>query len=182
MSLLSETTLDNKYALVGIFLVQEYSRALEVPEVLEVLEVLKTFDFITWENTRMYMTDLTDESIVWKTPSGKKIHWLVTTEVGAPNFELRYIEIPPGVPKSSSASHPHEHEVFIVKGRGILQGIQDGQPCEVDLRPGQAIFIPGGEDHQWLNPYEEPLGIICVVPKGAEAEVKPPAMKREKTI
>ncbi len=69
-----------------------------------------------------------------------------------------------------SPSHPHEHEVFIVKGRGILQGIRDGRPCEVELKPGQAIFIPGNEDHQWLNPYNEPLGIICVIPCGAEDE------------
>ena len=128
----------------------------------------------------MYMTDLANENIVWKTPSGKKIHWLIPAEAGAPNFELRYVEIPPNVPKSSSASHPHEHEVFIVKGRGILQGVQDGQPCEIELQPGQAIFIPGGEDHQWLNPYDKPLGIICVVPKGAESEVKPPSIKRMK--
>ena len=125
----------------------------------------------------MYATDLTDENIVWTTPSGKKIHWLIPAEVGAPNFELRYVEIPPNVPLSSSASHPHEHEVFVVKGRGILQGVRDGQPCEIELRPGQAIFIPGGEDHQWLTPYDEPLGIICVVPKGAEAEVKPPSLQ-----
>ena len=126
----------------------------------------------------MYTTDLTNESIVWKTPSGKKIHWLIPAEAGAPNFELRYVEIPSNVPKSSSASHPHEHEVFIVKGRGILQGVQDGRPCEIELQPGQAIFIPGGGDHQWLNPYDEPLGIICVVPKGAESDVKPPSIHR----
>ncbi len=125
----------------------------------------------------MHITDLTDESIVWKTPSGKKIHWLISAEAGAPNFELRYVEIPPDVPKSSSASHPHEHEVFVVKGRGILQGIKDGQPCEIELCPGQAVFIPGDEEHQWLTPYGESLGIICVVPKGAESEVKPPSLK-----
>ena len=124
----------------------------------------------------MYTTDLTNENIVWTTGSGKKIHWLIPAEVGAPNFELRYVEIPPNVPLSSSAHHPHEHEVFVVKGRGILQGIQDGKPCEIELYPGQAIFIPGDEEHQWLNPFDEPLGIICVVPKGAEAEVKPPSL------
>lgn len=126
----------------------------------------------------MYTTDLTDESIVWTTPSGKIIHWLIPAEVGASTCELRYVEIPPNVPPSSSASHPHEHEVFVVKGRGLLQGVRDGRPCEVELRPGQAVFIPGGEDHQWLTPYGEPLGMICVVPKGAEANVKPPSLKQ----
>lgn len=126
----------------------------------------------------MYITDLSNPDIVWTTRSGKKIYWLIPAEVGAPNFELRYVEIPPNVPPSRSASHPHEHEVFVVKGKGILQGVQDGKPYEIEIGPGQAIFIPGNEDHQWLNPYPEPLGIICVVPKGAESEVKPPAVKQ----
>ena len=125
----------------------------------------------------MYITDLSNNDVLWTTRSGKKIHWLIPAEAGAPNFELRYVEIPPNVPPSGSPSHPHEHEVFIVKGRGVLQGIRDGRPCEVELKPGQAIFIPGNEDHQWLNPYNEPLGIICVIPCGAEDEVKPPYVK-----
>ncbi|MBD3307913.1 cupin domain-containing protein [candidate division KSB3 bacterium] len=122
----------------------------------------------------MYMTDISDERIMCQTRSGKKIYWMLTSEIGAPNFELRYIEIPPHVPPSSLPSHPHEHEVFIVKGKGVLQGEENGTPYEVELAPGQAIFIPGNEIHQWLNPSDEPLGIICVVPKGAEAESKPP--------
>lgn len=125
----------------------------------------------------MYITDLSNNDIVWTTPSGKKVYWMIPAEAGAPNFELRYIEIPPNVPLSSVPYHPHEHEVFVVKGKGRLQGVQDGQPYEVELSPGQAIFIPGNEDHQWLNPFDEPLCIICVVPKGAEAEVKPPFVR-----
>ena len=38
-----------------------------------------------------------------------------------------------------------------------------------------AVFIPGDEEHQFINASEtEPFGVICVVPKGAEAELKPP--------
>jgi quercetin dioxygenase-like cupin family protein len=122
----------------------------------------------------MYMTDISDESSLCTSRSGKKIYWMLTSEIGAPNFELRYIEIPPNVPLSSQSKHPHEHEVFVVKGKGVLQGEENSESYEVKLSPGQAIFIPGNEEHQWLNPYDEPLGIICVVPKGAEAESKPP--------
>ena len=122
----------------------------------------------------MYMTDISDERSLCRSRSGKKIYWMLTSEIGAPNFELRYIEIPPNVPLSSQSKHPHEHEVFVVKGKGILQGEENGESYEVELSAGQAIFIPGNEEHQWLNPYDEPLGIICVVPKGAEAESKPP--------
>ena len=43
----------------------------------------------------MYTTDLNDD-IMCKTKSGNKIYWMLTTEQGAQNFEMRYIEIPPG--------------------------------------------------------------------------------------
>jgi quercetin dioxygenase-like cupin family protein len=122
----------------------------------------------------MYMTDISHEEIMCTSSSGKKIYWMLTSEIGAPSFELRYVEIPPNVPPSKTKKHPHEHEVFIVKGKGILQGNENGKAYEVELSPGQAIFIPGNEEHQWLNPHDEPLCIICVVPKGAEVELKPP--------
>ncbi len=117
----------------------------------------------------MYMTDVNDD-IMCKTKSGNKIYWMLTTEQGALNFEMRYIEIPPGG-KSSYGHHPHEHEVFIVKGKGKIKG----QYPEKHLVPGAAVFVPGNEEHQWINASEtEPFGFICVVPKGAEAESKPP--------
>jgi quercetin dioxygenase-like cupin family protein len=119
---------------------------------------------------RMYVTDINDRKAVCVTKSGNRIHWLLTSEIGAPNFELRYIEIPPGG-RSSDGSHPHEHEVFIVKGQGIIKN-PAGQTA---LTPGMAVFVPGNEVHQWINAARnEPFGFICVVPKGAEAESKPP--------
>jgi oxalate decarboxylase/phosphoglucose isomerase-like protein (cupin superfamily) len=38
-----------------------------------------------------------------------------------------------------------------------------------------AVFVPGREIHQWINAGQnEPFGFVCVVPKGAEADSKPP--------
>jgi quercetin dioxygenase-like cupin family protein len=117
----------------------------------------------------MYTVDLNDE-IMCRTKSGNKIYWMITSEIGAKSFELRYIEIPAGG-KSSYGKHPHEHEVFIVKGEGKIKG----QYPEKTLKPGTAVFVPGNEEHQWINTKDdEPFGFICVVPKGAEAESKPP--------
>ena len=99
---------------------------------------------------------------------------MITAEKGAQNFELRYIELPPGG-KSSYGHHPHEHEVFIVKGEGRIKGKSAGMEYEKKLVPGIAVFVPGDEEHQWMNmKQDEPFGFICVVPKGAEAESKPP--------
>jgi len=117
------------------------------------------------------------EDIMCQTKSGNKIYWMIRSENGAPSFELRYIEIPPGG-KSSSGHHPHEHEVFVAAGRGKIVGRHsNGDAYECDLAPGMAVFVPGDEEHQWINMSSEPFGFVCVVPKGAEAESKPPCGK-----
>ncbi len=116
----------------------------------------------------MYMTDI-NEKIMRRTKSGNKIYWMLTSEQGAQNFELRYIEIPPGA-HTSYGHHPHEHEVFVVKGKGKIKG----KDSIKDLLPGTAVFVPGDEEHQFINASEtEPFNFICVVPKGAESESKP---------
>lgn len=118
----------------------------------------------------MYLSTATDD-VMCRTKSGNKIYWLITQENGAPNFEMRYIEIPPGG-KSSDGHHPHEHEVFVVRGEGR---IASGEEAQMSLKPGMAVFVEGDERHQWINlSATEPFGFICIVPKGAEAESKPP--------
>jgi len=117
----------------------------------------------------MYLATINDRTMC-KSPSGNKIYWMLTSEIGASNFELRYIEIPPNG-KSSYGKHPHEHEVFIICGEGKIKGSYS----EKSLKPGTAVFIPENEEHQWINARDdEPFGFICVVPKGAESESKPP--------
>jgi len=110
-----------------------------------------------------------DEKIMCKSGSGNKIYWMITSEHGAKNFELRYVEIPVGG-KSSYGSHPHEHEVFIIKGKGRVTGAD----YDEGLLPRTAVFVAGDEEHQWINEGSEPFGFICVVPIGAESEYKPP--------
>ena len=116
----------------------------------------------------MYKTNLSRD-IMCKTASGNSIYWMITSEVGAKNFELRYIEIPRNG-SSSYGSHKHEHEVFIVKGKGTIIG----KDSKKELKPMDAVFVPGGEEHQWVNNGDESFSFICVVPKGAESELKPP--------
>jgi len=52
---------------------------------------------------------------------GVSIRYLVVEEFGAPNFEMRYFELQKGG-KTSLDEHPHEHEVFILKGKGENNG------------------------------------------------------------
>ena len=110
-----------------------------------------------------------DKKIMGKTGSGNMIYWLIAKENGAKNFEMRYIKIPPGG-KSSAGQHPHEHEVYIVKGEGTIKG----KDREQKLVPGLAVFVGSNEEHQWINRSKrKPLEFICVVPAGAEPETKP---------
>jgi quercetin dioxygenase-like cupin family protein len=116
----------------------------------------------------MKITQLSEE-IMYLTPSGNRLYWMITEEDGAPLFELRYFEIPP-LGGTSYGKHPYEHEVFIVKGYGA---VKSGDK-EIPLTPGVAVFVPGGEEHQWINLKDDgPFGFVCVIPKGMENEFKP---------
>jgi quercetin dioxygenase-like cupin family protein len=126
----------------------------------------------------MYKSDIANRDVISVSPSGKKIHWLLTSEIGAPNFEMRYVEIPPDAKPSMTASHAHEHEVYVVSGHGLLAGKHNGRDYQTQLSAGDAVFIPGNEEHQWLTPFGESLVMICVVPKGAESEIKPEAVRK----
>ena len=124
----------------------------------------------------MQVVELNDD-ILCQSGSGNKIFWMVTSEMGSPLFELRYIEIRPGG-STSYGKHAHEHAVYITRGKGKVKGLVNGTMGEKELRAGVAVFIPGNEEHQFVNDLVyEPLGIVCIVPKGAEAEFKPPCGK-----
>ena len=117
----------------------------------------------------MYLVDIND-GIMYTSKSGNKIYWMLTSEIGAKSFELRYVEIPPGG-QNSYGHHTHEHEVFVVEGKGLIK-LKDGQER---LRPGLAVFVSEGEEHLLINSsLKRPLGFVYVVPTGAEAELKPP--------
>ena len=103
-----------------------------------------------------------------QTASGNSIWRLLSEEIGVPNFELRYFEIPPGG-HTSYGKHPWEHEVFVITGEGLVKGkTLDGEAIEEEVRPGDAIYIAPDEEHQFINDGEVPLGFICVCPKGYE--------------
>ena len=92
---------------------------------------------------------------------GVSIRYLILEEFGAPGFEMRYFELVPGATTSVDV-HPYEHEVFVVRGRGVL--VLEGR--EHQLRPHDAILIEPDERHQLRQHGEEPLGFLCVVPNG----------------
>lgn len=101
------------------------------------------------------------------TPHGKSVKWLLSKEMGTPNFEMRYFECHKES-KGIMEKHSFEHEVFVLKGRGI---VENGKTSR-ELKPGDAILVFPNELHQFYNVEEEPFSFICVIPNGCDDHLK----------
>jgi len=88
-----------------------------------------------------------------------KVRWLITKEMGAPNFAMRLFEMEPKG-RSPFHSHPWEHEVFILEGEGLVVS-EEG---EKKFRAGDVIFILPNEKHQLKNNGEKTVKFLCLVP------------------
>ncbi|WP_320121792.1 cupin domain-containing protein [uncultured Sphaerochaeta sp.] len=116
----------------------------------------------------MILSRTAAEAVLSTTGSGNKVRWLVSKEDGSTNYEMREIRIPPGG-KSSNGSHEHEHVVYVLQGKGRVVGPKE----EKILLSGTSVFVPGGDEHQWVNDSrEEDLVFLCVIPSGSEDFLK----------
>ncbi len=90
---------------------------------------------------------------------GVAIQWLIDKETGAENFWMRRFEVEPG---GCTPLHRHdfEHEVFVLSGCGVV--VNEGQ--EHELKAGDVVFMPPGEEHQFRCAGDEPLAFLCLVP------------------
>ncbi len=85
---------------------------------------------------------------------------LVGPEDGSSRIVMRYFKVLPGG-NTPSHSHSFEHVVKIEKGRGL---VVDPSGEEIPVSPGQSVFIPEHEKHQFKNPYEESFEFLCIIP------------------
>ena len=84
---------------------------------------------------------------------------VITADDGAPNFCMRVFEVAPGS-STPSHSHPWEHEVFVLSGRGVVVSGKG----ETQIAKDSVIFVPPDEHHCFMNNGDEVLRIICVIP------------------
>ena len=84
---------------------------------------------------------------------------VITAEDGAPLFTMRVFEVEAGS-STASHSHPWEHEVFVLSGRGIVAGAEGAIPIAKE----SVIFVAPDEAHCFVNNGNEPLRFICVIP------------------
>ncbi len=92
-----------------------------------------------------------------------KVRWLITKEMGAENFAMRVFEIEP-LGYTPLHSHPWEHEVFILEGKGQLFDKKNTIP----IAAGDVVFVPSNEWHQFQNIGESVLKFICLIPYSKE--------------
>ena len=100
-----------------------------------------------------------DEAEVGAPAKDVKVRWLITEEMGAPNFAMRKFTVAPGgyTPKHV---HSWEHETYIESGGGVVFGNGKENP----IKPGDVIFVPSDEEHQFRNTGEEDLVFLCLIP------------------
>jgi len=90
---------------------------------------------------------------------GVKVRWLINRETGAPNFAMRLFEMEPGG-STPRHTHPWEHEVFVLAGSGVVLGEEEEKP----FKPGDVVFVPSGEEHQFRNIGDEIVRFLCLIP------------------
>jgi len=89
-----------------------------------------------------------------------KVRWLIAQADDAPNFYMRRFEVEPGG-KTPHHTHAWEHEVYILEGEGTAFGPDGGKP----FRPGDVVFVPGGEEHHFEANLGKPAVFLCLIPR-----------------
>ena len=89
---------------------------------------------------------------------GVTVRWAINEADGAKNFAMRIFDVDPQG-KTPYHEHDWEHEVFTLSGSGVV--CVDGR--DTPLIPGDVVFIPGGEKHNF-QAGSEGLTFICLIP------------------
>jgi quercetin dioxygenase-like cupin family protein len=108
---------------------------------------------------KMQYKDVPADAVGEEGAAGLTIRWVIAKKDGAPNFSMRVFEVEPGG-HSPFHSHPWEHEVFILEGKGTLVQANG----ELPISKGDVVFVAPGEQHQFLNSSNDKMEFICVIP------------------
>jgi quercetin dioxygenase-like cupin family protein len=88
-----------------------------------------------------------------------RMRMLIGRADGAATFHMRHFEVAPGG-HTPCHRHDYEHEILILKGTGIVKSERGDHLC----RPGEVVWMPPNELHQFRNTGSEPLEFICLIP------------------
>ncbi|HUW20670.1 MAG TPA: cupin domain-containing protein [Sedimentisphaerales bacterium] len=104
-------------------------------------------------------SDVAKKPVMAEGAKDVEIRWLICKEDGADHIAMRMFEVQPGGHTPLHA-HPHEHEVFIVEGKGIF--VCEGK--EYEFGRECVVFVPGDAEHQFRNTGDSVLRFLCIIP------------------
>jgi len=88
------------------------------------------------------------------------IQILIGPNDGSQNIIVRLFNISPGG-HTPYHTHDFEHLIQVRAGKGVAV---DADGNEHDIVPGQSIFIPPNERHQFINRSAEHFLLTCTIP------------------
>ena len=88
---------------------------------------------------------------------------VITADDGAPNFAMRIFEVETGC-ATPSHTHPFEHEVLVLTGRGVVVSEEGRTPIAKD----SVIFVAPNEHHCFVNNGNQTLRFVCLIPLVSE--------------
>ena len=103
--------------------------------------------------------DVKSEPVEMEGAEGVRVRWLIDEKRGARNFAMRVFDVAPGG-HTPFHRHDYEHEVLVLEGKGALKLEAD----ERALEPGDVVWIPPGEMHQFGNAGNAPFFFMCMIP------------------
>ena len=91
---------------------------------------------------------------------GVEMRVLIGSDQDAPGFYMRQFIV---APQGNTPRHVHdwEHEAYILSGQGNVY-CPDG---EKSVKAGDCIFVPPGQEHQFINTGCDDFIFLCMVPK-----------------
>jgi quercetin dioxygenase-like cupin family protein len=95
--------------------------------------------------------------------SNVRMRWLISHKEKAPNFAMRMFEIEQDG-HTPLHSHDSEHEVYVLKGRGLI--VMDNEKKEIEQ--GYVVYVPPQLTHQFINTGDETLQFLCLIPHEKE--------------
>ncbi len=106
-----------------------------------------------------HVDEVKREEVKMEGTSGTYIQWLISREQGAENYAMRLFTIKPGG-KIARHSHPWEHEIFVLSGRGRIGAGEQ----EVEVREGNFLYIEPDVPHWYVNDGDENFKFLCIIP------------------
>ena len=104
--------------------------------------------------------DIKAEPVTTAGATRTSIRWLITKNDGASGYAMRLFEVEPDGVIPTHSHDFEQHEIFVLEGTAK---VKYGDK-ETIAKKGDALLVPVGEPHSYINDRKEPFKFICVIP------------------